>query len=118
MLVDKNPNLRNLAVSRIIKARKCDKTCRRQYSLPKVNFEARHYCDLISWESHEVRDYDSENSGVKFFTSYSKPPLPSDFQEEILKRIAETSKVPDEIYELPCHNQRVERAIKLVTEIS
>ena len=69
-------------------------------------------------ESDEVLDYDSDNSTVKFITSYSEPPLISDFHEETLKLIAETGKVPHEIYELPCHNQRVERAIKLVTETS
>ena len=51
-------------------------------------------------------------------TSYTEHPVLAKYSEENLQKIVEDSKIPEDIYGLPCHNQRVERAIKLVSEIS
>ena len=63
-------------------------------------------------------DEDSDSENTKWVTSYTEPPVLAKYSEENLRKIVEDGKIPEDIYGLPCHNQRVERAIKLVSEIS
>ena len=49
-------------------------------------------------------------------TEYTDPPILSGYSVQEIKCMAEENKVPNEVYDLPFHNQKVERAIKLVTE--
>ena len=99
MLVDADITLRKLACLRIKKARDSDKSDRRIYALPVVNFQANTYTDMISW-----------------VTPYTDPPILSGYSLETINLMSEESKVPEEVFGLPCHNQKVERVIKLVSE--
>ena len=71
---------------------------------------------MISWQSEHTKNVDSED--VRHVTSYTEPPVLAALSEDDLQTIVNDGRVPDEIYGLPCHNQRVERAMKLVTETS
>ena len=118
MLVDHSKSLRMLAFRRIMKARKSENSCaKRRYSVPEINFDAHSYADMISWDTENINDDDSDED-PKFVTSYTEPPVLSDLSEENLKEIAEKGEISDNLYYLPCHNQKVERAIKLVSQSS
>ena len=55
MLVDRNPNLRKLACSRIQKATRSENADRKSnYQLPQVNFEAESYADMRTWNTTYV----------------------------------------------------------------
>ena len=56
----------------------------------------------ISWETRSAGDEEHE-----FVTSFSEPPVLSDVSEETLLLIAKGSKVPEQKYRLPSHNQDV-----------
>ena len=101
MLVDADVTLPKLACLRIEEARESDKSDRRNYALPEVNYQANTYTDMIS--------------GI---TSYSDPLILSGYSLEGLNLMSEERKVPEEYgsNELPCHYQKVERVIKLVRE--
>ena len=71
----------------------------RKFVLPKVNFSATSYTELIDWESAKL----------------TEPPFTLDFKEADLFAIKEA---PLEVPNYPCHTQAVERAIKLVSEAS
>ena len=71
----------------------------RPYVIPKINFEASEYPDLIDWEAEKL----------------SEPPLTMSLTNEQLTAIQDSPlRVPD----YPCHTQAVERAVRLVTEAS
>ena len=72
--------------------------------------------DLIQWKMQHLDADPGMNSN--FITCYTEPPLLSDFSENNLHHLVMEGKVPDEVYGLPCHNQNVERAIKLASEYS
>ena len=119
MIVDPDKNLRKLALSRILKARNSEnRVDKRTFRVPEINFEAGHYGDLISWESENIGDGDEDFEKWIWITSYTEPPVLSKLSEEDLRQIVSDGRVPDDIHALPCHNQRVERAIKLVSETS
>ena len=112
MIADHDVNLRKLALIRILKARSSkNASARRVYRVPKINFEASTYGDMITWTSDHMGEADSP-------LAYTEPPVLAGFSEDNLKWIVTEGKVPGEIYRLPSHNQRVERAIKLVSETS
>ena len=71
----------------------------RKFVLPKVNFNATSYTELIDWESAKL----------------TEPPFTLDFKEADLLAIKEA---PLEVPHYPCHTQAVERAIKIVSEAS
>ena len=56
--------------------------------------------------------------GSTYQTRYTEPPILSRCSEEELRQIASEIEAPLEISRLPCHNQGVERTIKLVSESS
>ena len=112
MIADHDINLRKLALIRVLKARNSENaSVRRVYRIPTMNFEASIYGDMITWTSDQTGDMDSP-------PAYTEPPVLSGYSEEDLKWIVTEGKIPGEIYRLPSHNQRVERAIKLVSEAS
>ena len=114
MIVDDDPKLRKLAYCRIMKSRNCENSdVRRIFKVPEIKWDADAYYDLIEWKTQYL---DAEPG--KFITHYTEPPLLSNFSENDLHHLVTEGKVPDEVYGLPCHNQNVERAIKLVTESS
>ena len=116
MIVDHDTNLRKLALSRIIKARGSeDSHTKRKFRMPEINFNAEHYGDMIMWKSEYIDDEVSEEP--RYLTLYTEPPVLSGLSED-LHHVVQEGKLPDSIYNLPSHNQRVERAIKLVSQTS
>lgn len=100
MLTDKRKNIRELAVRRILKARKTDMKTR-TFRIPKINFEAQEYIDLIHWSHCDV----------------TEPPLTKSMPDEQLREIMTNDTVP-KFDHFPCHTQAVERCVKLITEAS
>lgn len=103
-LGDSRENVRELAVNKILESRvkNKDETIIREFKIPKLNFNADDYIELIDWES----------------ISFTEPPLTMSWSEDELKSMIKN--VPDEIniFNFPCHSQAVERCVKLVTEAS
>ena len=120
MLVDENINLRKLAFSRIIKARNAkNSSTRRAFKIPKMNQEAKTYCDLIEWPTvYLTENADIDFTESEYETSYWEPLLLSDYSVNDLQQIVEVGKMSEDINKLLCHNQNLERAIKLVSEAS
>ena len=70
-----------------------------KYILPKINFKAETYTELIDWETSHL----------------SEPPFILTMTNEQLTSLKDS---PLEVPAYPCHTQAVERAIWLVTEAS
>ena len=68
-----------------------------QFIVPKINFKADTYPDLIDWTNAQ----------------FSEPPLTASFSDHDLSDLIRN---PLSIPRFTCHSQAVERAIKLVTE--
>lgn len=107
MLADNRPHIRELALRRILKIRyrTTGLTPLRVFKIPKFNFDAQNFVDLIDWKNP------------------TEPPFTKVFSTEVISRTtADTSIVDSEIMPvfqtIPCHTQAIERHIKLVTEAS
>ena len=78
----------------------------RIFRIPNINFNARTYCELVSWRNVDI----------------TEPPLMKQFSNSELKDLVDkgnTSQLRDyDGFRLPCHTQAVERCVKLVTETS
>lgn len=91
-----------------IRNKNSDTTQIRQFKIPKLNFDANHYTELIDWENQAA----------------SVPPILRNFGfGENDARILAKKKLCDHelgfnIMEIPCHTQSVERCVKAVTEAS
>ena len=110
MLTDASETMRKLAFARIRKARSSTTTLnKREYQLPEVNFEARNYMEMISWKSIYAQDEDGNETGV-FRTEYTDTPLLSGYSLQEIECMAQKGRVPCDLYNLPCHNQKVDRA--------
>ena len=68
-----------------------------KFVVPKINFEAQTYPDLIDWEN----------------SAFSEPPLTALLTDT---EIRDLEKDPLFIPPFPCHTQSVERGIRLITE--
>ncbi|GBN44838.1 hypothetical protein AVEN_142295-1 [Araneus ventricosus] len=103
-LAEERRHIRELAVRRIIKARESTPTVdRRRLVVPKLNFKAKQYIDMIDWFKCDV----------------TEPPIADDLTIEELKSIAENASIKDlQTYKFPCHTQTVERCVKLMTEVT
>lgn len=95
MVYDDDLRVRGRAVNLL----KYVSTTERQFVVPKINFKATKYENMVSWESIEI----------------TRPPLFSGFKE--LMNLKE-SPYGEEVRSIPCHSQAVERGVKLVTEAS
>ena len=69
----------------------------RRFIVPKINFKAETYVDLIDWQN----------------TQFTEPPLTVSFSEHDLSDLIRN---PLSIPHFTCHTQAVERAIRIVTE--
>ena len=106
MVVDDDREIRNEALNKILvyrKNQKADEKPRkvRTFRVPKLNFDAKNYVNLIDWKE------------------CSEPPALSLISDEELERLVLTN--PEELKELlriPCHTQAVERNVKIVTKAS
>ena len=99
MIVDHDENMRKLAFSRIMKAR-CSENAntRRIFRVPEINFDAQSYGDMICWKTEYVNDEEeNENGDLKYFTSYTEPPLLSDLSEEALLVVVKDGELPNKI---------------------
>lgn len=101
MLLDDRDHIRELALRRIIKARKAvSPTKRRIFKTPKVNFSAEDYTELIVWHECQI----------------TPPPVLQHISINELRIMVQDKTL--EIVDFPCHTQSVERCVKLVTEAS
>ncbi|GBN56158.1 hypothetical protein AVEN_253353-1 [Araneus ventricosus] len=95
MILEKN--IHELAVSRILAAR--DKKTKnsgglRFFKLPKLNFEAADYIDLIDWSNCVI----------------TEPPLTMHRKDKYLREMCKEEQFPVLTFEeFPCHTQPVER---------
>ena len=103
MLQDDASHVRELALRRVLKARKESKgKSVRQFQIPELRVDASNYYDIIDWAKEKI----------------SEPPLVMKYSEtEITTFISSGSSVM-EFEKYPCHTQAVERCVKLVTEAS
>ena len=67
--------------------------------MPKVNFQSKHYMDLVNWNSSDI---------------YIPPVIQFLAVDEIKSIVEAPYRFPD----IPCHSQSVERCVKLVSEAS
>ena len=103
MLTDERKHIRELACRRILAARKAAKSPAtiRQFRVPRLNFGAEDYIDLVDWITVEKCD----------------PPMLKNISDSQLQAYVDNSSSLD-LPNFPCHTQSVERVIKLVTEAS
>lgn len=102
MITDDKKHVRELGLRRILKCRNTQNDEIREFKVPKLNFEAHSYMDLIDWQSVTV----------------TEPPLTRDIPNETLKEMILIVSNEINILQYPCHTQAVERCVKLVTEAS
>ncbi|ESN96663.1 hypothetical protein HELRODRAFT_163757 [Helobdella robusta] len=101
MLFDDRDYIRELACRRIIKARNTDNGFKQRiFKTPKLNFSAKDYTEIISWQECQV----------------TLPPVLRDVTNDELKKMAKDGSL--KIVDFPCHTQSVKRCVKLVTEVS
>ncbi|GBM59036.1 hypothetical protein AVEN_7417-1 [Araneus ventricosus] len=104
MLHDSRKHIRELAVRRILGARE-KKTKKsgglRFFKLPKLNFEADDYIDLIDYSNCVV----------------TEPPTNMHIRDKDLKEMCKEEQfIVLTFEEFPCHTQSVERCVKLISE--
>lgn len=103
MLYDNRPHIKELGLRRIIATRKNSKPGLRIFKVPKLNFEARYYTDMIVWSESQV----------------TSPPVLKDITDSELENLVSSkSDTLIQLPEYPCHTQAVERCVKMVTEAS
>jgi len=106
MVRDERAPIRELALRRILKARKeKDETdCSvRQFVVPKLNVDAKDYTEIVEWMSCKV----------------TEPPILRNMTNDELWALINETEIPSvDFQRYPCHTQAVERGIKLVTEAS
>lgn len=105
MLWDDCFNIRKLASLKILKARRGENIMYvRSFVIPKFNFAATKYYDIIDWQN----------------ITYQEPPVTKGLSEEqLLQVVADPhSSVLSYTKNYPSHTQAVERAVKLVTQVS
>lgn len=104
MLVDENKTIRKMAVDNIKEARKIltQNQNIRVLKIPQINFNAEHYVEM-----NKCQDLNAWN-----------PPLLQRFSNETLEKCIETTfnVVYNELKNIPCHSQAVERNVRLVSE--
>lgn len=104
MLADESDTVRVLALRRILKAQQAT-PCIRTFQLPKFNFDAENYIDLINWIEVTV----------------TEPPLTRFLNQNDILLCIENPRLVDDlilsrISNFPCHTQATERCVKIVTE--
>lgn len=106
MLTDSRSHVRELGLRRILKCRSDQShgngKAIREFKIPKLNFHATDYIELINWQS----------------ITYAEPPLTIRISDDELKSMVKSVPTEIRIAKFPCHTQAVERCVKLVTEAS
>lgn len=102
MLSDSEKHIKELALRRILKARREQSQDLRFFHVPELNMNAEVYYDLINWQQQ-----------------VTEPPILKQISTEELECFivrGEENKI--DFLRLPCHTQAVERSVKTVTEAS
>jgi len=99
MVADDRPEIRELAVRRIKKARQAKSTNIRKFVLPKLNLDAEDYHSLVNWQECPI----------------TEPPLLMSKSDDDIES-AITSRQMWTLDEFPCHSEAVERHIRIVSE--
>ena len=73
---------------------------------------------MVSWNTKYINGYEDITDDSVYCTSYTELPALSNLSKDDLLCIAEDGKIKDIIRGLPCHNQRVERTVMLVSQTS
>lgn len=106
MIHDENKKVRQTAYQRISEARKTRAKSIRKFEIPKLNFKAKTYYNLIDWNT----------------VSITEPPLIKRFSNSDLAELVNDGKNSNlwssPNFNLPIHTQAVERCVKIVTETS
>ena len=104
MITDTRKHIRALGLRRILRSRnECKETGVREFDIPKLNFSAIDYIDLIEWQNLNI----------------TEPPVISTLSKAEIEEYIASECVPAlEFPKFPCHTQSVERSVKLVTEAS
>ncbi|GBL90844.1 hypothetical protein AVEN_27962-1 [Araneus ventricosus] len=105
MLVDEREHIRELGYRKILKVRQIvpKKKTVRNFVPPTINFQASDYIEIINWN---------------FCVVYPLPML-QDLSEDDIKSLINYDTTPiKEIQKSTCHNQAMERCVKLMTEAS
>ena len=103
MLSDERKFIRQLGYRRILNVLKKDiSNSIRTFKVPKLNFEAEQYIDMINWQE----------------TTVTVPPLLHGIRVSTVEELIITGNKTEMIPKIPCHTQAVERLIKLVTDSS
>ncbi|KAK3925304.1 Tetratricopeptide repeat protein 30-like protein [Frankliniella fusca] len=108
MVTDSRLTVRQDALTKILQAKQETQLTTVRFNIvPKINFEANDYTDMIKWDQTDV--------------SLTLPPVLMHIPEDELtcKLSMADGLVPDwEFTSFPCHTVAVERTVKLVTEVS
>lgn len=100
MLKDNRQAIRRLGLKRILRARE-DEIPHRKFQIPDILLQAKSYEELIDWQT----------------TPRLEPVLTKHISTaQILAWISSPSDIVVDIQPFPCHNQAVERLVKIVTE--
>ena len=95
--------MRKLGFLRVKKNECGTSICKRKFCIPKLNFNASDYTDMIDWQIELL---------------HTLPPLLMDIPINELEILIESGKVIDRLDKYPIHTQAVERSVKMVTEAS
>ncbi|GBN04430.1 hypothetical protein AVEN_230452-1 [Araneus ventricosus] len=108
MLTDERPHIRLLVYKIILASRKQTpegENVLRKFAVPVLNFNANDYIDMIDWTEPKCKRYE--------------PPLTKMLPDMEIETIAKTGKAQDtQLFKVPCHSQRTECYVQLVTEAS
>ena len=102
MIHDDSPVVRELGYRRILKARSTVQKETRSFVVPKINFTASEYHQMIDWQTTNV----TEPPSTKYLTNTE------------VETLIKSKEKPKNMTDFPCHTQAVERMIKLVTDAS
>ena len=110
MVNAENKIICELGIRKVLRSRKlCNSVTNiRTSKIPNINFDADNFCDMIDWQNAVV----------------TPPPLLHDVANKcddvIWKAINEGTQISsgNELLNIPCHTQAVQRMIKLVTTAS
>ena len=102
MLTDAREEIRELAQRRILKAKSEESYAIRKFEIPKLNFDAKDYIDLINWMDVII----------------TVPPVFRYLSKEDITLLVTSDSKEVNFADFPCHTQAVERCVKLVTEAS
>jgi hypothetical protein len=100
MLKDNRQVIRKLALKKILRARE-DDIPNRKFQVPEIRFQATSYEELIDWQTQPRLE--------PVLTKH----IPT---VQILAWLSSVEDIVIDIEPFPCHNQSVERVIKIVTE--